>query len=406
VTIDVRVQPGPLDERARAWTTAAPADLLGSQATLAHLLDAYDLGPEPRVSLLHVSENATYQVTDPATGRRFALRLHRPGYHCRSEIHAELAWVAALRADGVVHTPPVVPTRAGGLVTTLPAVPIRSGDLAVTRPAIPARAGERCVSGDDQRRPHSGRRCTPPTERFAVLFEWVDGGSPEAWDAAALPGAFGELGDIAARMHQHARGWARPGAFERFAWTFETTLGAGGRWGSWAAGITDTLPGGEATEALEVLRRAVERIRCRLAAFGTGPERFGLVHADMRLANLLVSDAAGTSGVGGGEVCVIDFDDCGFGWYLWDLAASLSFVEHLDVAGELVEAWLGGYRRRLPLGADEVAMVPTFVLLRRLLLVAWLGTHPHSDAVPSVPDFARETVTLAERYLTGRLLTP
>ncbi len=47
-------------------------------------------------------------------------------------------------------------------------------------------------------------------------------------------------------------------------------------------------------------------LRDRLAAFlGTGPQRYGLVHADTRLANLLVD---------GGRVSVIDFDDSGFSW--------------------------------------------------------------------------------------------
>lgn len=50
--------------------------------------------------------------------------------------------------------------------------------------------------------------------------------------------------------------------------------------------------------------------------------RFGLIHADLRLANLLVD----------GELTrIIDFDDCGFGWYLHDLASALSSHEdHVD----------------------------------------------------------------------------
>ena len=63
-----------------------------------------------------------------------------------------------------------------------------------------------------------------------------------------------------------------------------------------------------------VLARLDEALRHRLAAFGTGSDRYGLVHADTRLANLLVDDDGGVS--------VIDFDDCGFGWYLYDLATS------------------------------------------------------------------------------------
>ena len=59
--------------------------------------------------------------------------------------------------------------------------------------------------------------------------------------------------------------------------------------------------------------------------------------------------------------------------------------------------------RRGACPADE-AMVGTFLLLRRLLLVAWLGTHPHSDAVPDVAEYARATCELADRYLSGSLL--
>ncbi len=347
--------------------------LAGLDGTVGAALAAYDLGGEPRATLLHVSENVTYQVTDAAGGRRWALRLHRPGYHGVAEIRAELAWVEALRADAVVRTPAVVPTRTGAPVATV----------------------------------HAG-----PVERHAVLFEWVVGDSPQALAPDALPGAFGQLGEITARLHRHARHWSRPPGFTRFAWTWDTMLGAAGRWGSWADGLTGALTaapvpvapmsGAEMRAAVALVGRAVEVMRGRMAGFGTGPERFGLVHADMRLANLLIPAPAGDTIRD--EVCVIDFDDCGFGWYLWDLAASLSFLEHVEGVGDLVAAWLAAYQRRLPLTAADVEMLSTFVLARRLLLVAWLGTHPHSDAVASVAEFARQSCVLADAYLAGRLL--
>ena len=47
-------------------------------------------------------------------------------------------------------------------------------------------------------------------------------------------------------------------------------------------------------------------IQKKLEAFGKDKTRFGLIHADLRLANLLIY---------GDEIKVIDFDDCGFGWF-------------------------------------------------------------------------------------------
>jgi Ser/Thr protein kinase RdoA (MazF antagonist) len=336
------------------------------EAMLAGAVTAYDIGPDPAFTLVEVSENVTCRVDDGASGRRWALRLHRPGYHTREEILGELAWIRALRAAGAVATPPVVATRSGELVATL-----------------------------------AGRSGGGSGGRHAVLFEWVDGRAPEPADAGGLVGAFTVLGEIAARLHRHARGWRRPAGFARFAWTFDTMLGPAGRWGRWSDGMRTALAGPAGADGASVVTRAAAEIERRLAGYGTGPERFGLVHADMRLANLLVT---GGGAAGPGSVCVIDFDDCGFGWYMYDLAASLSFIEHLPAAGELVDAWLAGYRTLAPVAAADAAMVPTLVMLRRLLLVAWLGTHPHSGAVGDVAAYAAGTCALADAYLAGRLL--
>ena len=364
--------------------TAVDAALTVSEAMLDEVLAAYPLGPRAAAQLLHVSENVTYQVDDPDSGRRYALRMHRPGYHPRSEILGELAWVNALRADGVVSTPPVVPAKSGELVVSL---------------GWGADADR--LDGFDAAGGRAGRH--------AVLFDWVDGVSPEPSDGAGLVAAFGVLGDVTARLHRHARGWVRPADFARFAWTWTTTLGAAGRWGRWSDGMRSAVAGPAGQAGVVVLRRAAEQVEERLAAYGSGQETFGLVHADMRLANLLVP----TSWSGGSgapevpevpEVTVIDFDDCGFSWYLWDLAASLSFIEHHPAVGDLVQAWLDGYRAQSPLEAVEDSMVATFVMLRRLLLVAWLGTHPHSDAVSSITDYALTSCELAERYLSDTFL--
>src|SRR6478736_2591104 len=79
----------------------------------------------------------------------------------------------------------------------------------------------------------------------------------------------------------------------------------------------------------EVLGRLDAALRARLAAFGAGPGRYGLIHADTRLANLLVDD---------GRVSVIDFDDSGFSWYLYDAGTSVSFFEHEPHVPELMDA--------------------------------------------------------------------
>jgi len=313
-------------------------------------LAAYGGHPAASVELLNVSENATFLVTDPDAGPS-VLRVHRLGYHTEAEIASELAWMDALRAEAGVRTPLVLPAADGRRVVTV------------------AERGGRA-------------------QRHCVRFEFLPGTEPGgAGEEPALTAAhFAELGEITARMHRHAREWARPAWFTRFHWDYAAAFGGQARWGRWQDGI------GVGPSEHEVLGRLDAVLRGRLRAFGSGPERYGLVHADTRLANLLVND---------GSVSVIDFDDAGFSWYLYDLGTSVSFFEHEPQVPGLVDAWLRGYRRAAALPAADEAEIWTFIMFRRLLLVAWIGSHRAVDIAAELgAGYTQGSCDLAETYLS------
>jgi Ser/Thr protein kinase RdoA (MazF antagonist) len=218
-------------------------------------------------------------------------------------------------------------------------------------------------------------------QRSCVRFEFLPGTEP-----AGDPEHFTELGEITARMHQHARQWARPHGFSRFHWDYDAAFGTQARWGHWQDGI------GVGPAEREVLGRLDAALRSRLDAFGSGRDRYGLVHADTRLANLLVD---------GGRVSVIDFDDSGFSWYLYDAGTAVSFFEHQPQVPALMDAWLAGYRRVADLPAQDEAEVWTFILFRRLLLVAWIGSHRAVDIAQELgAGYTRDSCDLAEKYLS------
>lgn len=309
-------------------------------------LSRYDLPADVTVRLINLSENATYRVDHAKTGRKWALRVHREGYHSHGGIASELAWQRALKADGAIVTPSSIPGRDGEYIQS--------------------------VSIDEL-----------PGPRNVVLFDWEAGAEPAQTDVAG----FELLGETAARMHAHVRQWTRPAWFERHTWDFDTSLGDHPHWGRWRDGM------GLTPAALEVFARTVERIRQRLAAFGKAPNRFGLVHGDMRLANLLMD---------GRTVKVIDFDDCGFSWFLYDCATTVSFFEDDPKVPELIAAWVRGYRRIGTLSPQEEAEIGTFVMLRRLLLVAWIGSHSETDLAQSMGvAYTQATVPMCERYLSN-----
>ena len=306
-------------------------------------LQCYDLPVKATATMINLSENATYRID--AGEKKWALRVHRVGYHSKRAIGSELAWLQALRRDRAATTPVPIAGRNGELIQSI------------------------ALQGKPL--------------RHAVLFGWETGAEPSE---AELLGPFEVLGAATARMHLHARQWKRPADFERLTWDFDGAFGSVQHWGSWRDGM------GLDAEKTKLFQRTVDLIEKRLKTFGKGAERYGLIHCDMRLANLLID---------GNETKVIDFDDCGFSWYLYDCATALSFIEHRRDVPELIDAWVKGYRKIAPLSTTDEHEIPTFVMYRRLLLVAWIGSHAETDLAKSmgVP-YTKDTVALCEDYLS------
>lgn len=301
-------------------------------------LPVYGLPPETPLTLLNRSENETWRAGG------LILRLHRNGYHTKPEIASELAWLTALQDLPGLNAVKPVPG-AQGLVTEI-------------------------------------------DNRFLVAFAPIDGQELQPGDD--LSRHFAPLGEITARLHLHARGWTPPKGFTRKRWDVETILGPNPHWGHWrdAQGLD--------TKGETLLARATGLLAAKLHAYGTAPETFGLIHADLRLANLMVN---------GDTLTAIDFDDCGFGWWAYDLAAALSFIETDPRLPDLIARWVEGYARVVPLSQKDHAMIPALIFLRRVLLTAWLATRADSDTAQALggPAYTSGTLALAEGFLTDGL---
>ena len=296
--------------------------------------------------LINHSENHTFRIDAPG-GRTYALRVHRPDYQSVLNIESELAWLDALRHTSDLPVPEAVPGADGQLL-------------------------QRFMAPDG-------------LMRHAVLFRFIAGHEPSP--ESNLVDLFSVLGDYAARLHNHVIGWQRPARFERQAWNAATILDSDGLWGDWrvAPGVTDAIR--------PLLDRADAALRQSLAEYGQGPHRYGLIHADMRLGNLLVD---------GDAVSLIDFDDCGLCWFTYDFAAAVSFHETHKAVPALKAAWLESYQAMRPLEAEDITAIDAMVMLRRMALLAWIGSHNETNlAQTHMAGFAEGTAELAERFMRG-----
>jgi Ser/Thr protein kinase RdoA (MazF antagonist) len=312
------------------------------------IVTAWGISGAVEVELIVLSENVTFKVA-VANQPTMVVRLGRPGYAAdTNHIRSELTWIDALRQHDI-------PTPG----------PVRGID------------GELVQSLHDE----TGAAWS------AVAFGYVTGRVLEESDDVAPH--FTEIGRLTARLHDHAVSWTRPESFSRFEWDFSDLMGPTARWGDWRDARLDA-------GQLRILEQAEVSARSVLrdAGIDRSPSNFGLIHSDLRPSNVLIADPADDA------LVIIDFDDCGLGYYLYDFAAALTFYEHRPVAQEMAARWLDGYRELRALTAAQLQAAAAFSMLRRLTMLGWATTH-RSDALP--PDLWEEnlpgTVEVAARFL-------
>jgi Ser/Thr protein kinase RdoA (MazF antagonist) len=281
-------------------------------------LAAYPVQPTDLV-LLGDAENFTFRV-DTATGEPFVLRVHRttgsPFHPVRTveEVRSEMAWLVALRRDLGPAVPEPVPARDDSMVTVV---------------ASEGMAGP----------------------RLCVLLRWLPG---EFRHADLTPADLAAVGELMARLHDHAGSFSPPTGFQR------------GRIGDVAPGVAahviDTIADERGAEDADLVAAVFDRVRRAEEALGKTPETFGLLHGDLHQGNYVFHD---------GQVSAIDFDDCGWGHFIYDFAVMLSEVSVLDHSSALREGLLAGYQRVRPLPSDLDRHLPAFLALRELKLTMW-----------------------------------
>ncbi|MEH6549777.1 MAG: phosphotransferase [Pseudomonadales bacterium] len=307
---------------------------------------------EAELQLIKQRENAVFSVRDSA-GTRFALRIHRAGYHSDAELVSELRWMSALNDFGV-QTPAVIPALDGDLFKS------------VSTPELPQ-----------------------PCQ--VDLLAWVSGqaiGSIEdtVGDIESAAQNYHLVGQLVARMHQFTSQWSLPAGFVRHAWDEEGLLGATPWWGRyWELEALNE-------DQRELLHKTSKQARAELEVYGKDPDRYGLIHADPLPENFLRGDD--------GDIRVIDFDDGGFGWLMFDFATALFFHLGEPCFDRLLAAMMAGYQEVRELPPEFEQKLPLFLLLRGLTYLGWAHTRKDTDTAREQTPILVECVTaLAADYL-------
>ena len=167
------------------------------------------------IELVSHSENIVYKVT-AQDGERFALRVHRPGYHTMAELKSEQIWTDALIQFG----------------------------MRVPR-AYPTTTGDYYVSAD----------CGESSRQLG-LIAWLEGQPlanvvASAGDAEFPFRLIEQVGAICAQFHNQATSWRPPPGFIRHQLNAEGLMGDAPFWGRfWEAPLLTAIQ-----------RRTITRLR-------------------------------------------------------------------------------------------------------------------------------------------------
>jgi Ser/Thr protein kinase RdoA (MazF antagonist) len=271
--------------------------------------------PLPGGELVFVShgENTTFRYNSEAGPH--LVRVHRPHRHGRNidsaaAIGSEIAWLQAIRGATDLAVPEALLAHDG-------------------EPTVTATAGGQT--------------------RICSVLRWMTGRMHES---SARPVHLSRLGEAMAQLHHQADAWKRPADFVRIQWDHETFFGNVMVYGDTPAVNCWAL------EPVEV-RDRFRAVATRMADIMPRVGDVGLIHADLHLGNALFHR---------GGVKLIDFDDCGTGARLYELAVALWELRDGPDYPAFRDALLAGYRAHRDV---DVAHLDDFIAVRQVAFDLW-----------------------------------
>jgi Ser/Thr protein kinase RdoA (MazF antagonist) len=143
------------------------------------------------------------------------------------------------------------------------------------------------------------------------------------------------------------------------------------------------------------MQAALGRVNFAFKVLGVNDYQFGLIHGDLLLPNVLFGDTLG----------LLDFEYCGWGYYLYDLTPLLwQLKPQANYAKLEARIWKGYTSVRPKLGYYK-HMLETLIAARHVASMRWVALNadnphiaPHAERI-----LAQRTQELTGFLLTGRL---
>jgi Ser/Thr protein kinase RdoA (MazF antagonist) len=290
---------------------------------------------QPQLDLISHGDNTIFSVnvsdtteeinhTNLLNPHQFALRIYRSNYLTIPEVESELIWLKSLRDEAQLPIPTPILNREGKLYTL-------------------AQVSE------------------VPEQRVCCLSEWIHGRSllHKVNQGKFTFREIESVGQLLAKLHHHANQWTLPEHFARPTWNWDGLFGDGAGYSNKnGKAVWEQTPQPYSDLFLEISRE----VKSVMASLGESREQFGLIHGDFWLGNLLLFEQ---------KIYPIDFADCGFGYWGYDVARFLGDFITAQNFSMCSDSLLSGYTKIRNFPEEQFPYIPIFMIAQQVTLGLW-----------------------------------
>jgi len=209
------------------------------------------------------------------------------------------------------------------------------------------------------------------------MLSWID--SPIIGHQVNDLSLFEKLGKLIATIHNQLAEWQKPADFQRPVLDADGLIGKNGAFGYANLGYRYFD-----RETVNLFESVYNRLIDFQSVAGKETNIFGIIHSDLHLKNVIFHQ---------NSLIPIDFDDSGYGYYIYDLAVILANYWGVTEYSKIETNLLQGYRSIRKLSIDIENQLSLFMAARYICVALFLAGKSEQEltfkqtALESIPSY-------------------
>lgn len=289
------------------------------------------------IRFIQLSDTITYKI-ETSTTDNYLLRIHSERV-TKEEIISELIFLNEFRKIGDLIVPEGITSRSGSY-------------------------GLECETEEGYQKP------------CVTIMKWVEG---ERWSGEFSDSQVFKIGVMMGKLHETSANIVASHNFDRPHWGISSFMNETSK-------LECYYPRFLSPGAWMLYQKAIDKIIHQLKSMQRDVRNYGLIHADLHSGNVVFNN---------GIPYPIDFGRCGFGYYLYDMAAAL-----LELYPKHRWLLIQGYESVVKLGEDYIRDLECFFIM--FMIENYCHHSSDTREIPSLIEEQKYALAYITEYLNDR----